>query len=197
MTILDAKKANNLNGGASFSRANRVYRACWLVCWTLLAAWTPRPFMPWRRFLLRTFGARIASSAMVYGSVKIWSPANLVMGKSSCIGPRVTVYSMATITLEAYALVSQGAHLCAGTHDIEDPCFQLVARPIVIQERAWVAAEAFVGPGVLVGQGAVLGARGCAFRALAPWTVYAGNPAQVLRPRNMRMDESASDMAKQ
>jgi putative colanic acid biosynthesis acetyltransferase WcaF len=95
----------------------------------------------------------------------------------------VTVYNMAKITLSDRALVSQGAHLCAGTHDIEDEHFQLKTRPITLGSRAWIAAEAFVGPGVSIGDGAVLGARGCAFRDLEPWTVYAGNPARVLRPR--------------
>ena len=61
-------------------------------------------------------------------------------------------------------------------HDIEDVYFQTVARPI-----ASMAAEAFIGPCVSVGN-AVLGARGCAFRDLDPWTVCAGNPARALRP---------------
>jgi putative colanic acid biosynthesis acetyltransferase WcaF len=105
------------------------------------------------------------------------------MGAHSFLGPRVNCYSMAKITIGDYALVSQGAHLCTGTHDIDSPAFQLYARPITIAAKAWVAAEAFVGPGVTVGEGAVLGARGVAFNDLEPWTVYAGNPAHELRKR--------------
>ncbi|MGH6957429.1 MAG: hypothetical protein ACREEW_12265, partial [Caulobacteraceae bacterium] len=66
---------------------------------------------------------------------------------------------------------------------------QLVARPIEIGPRAWIAAEAFVGPGVTVGEGAVLGARGVAMRDLEPWTIYAGNPATPLRRREVRADD--------
>ena len=73
--------------------------------------------------------------------------------------------------------------MCAGTHAIDDPHFQLYARPITIGVRAWIAAEAFVSPGVTVGEGAVLGARGVATGDLLPWTVYRGNPAVVLRTR--------------
>jgi putative colanic acid biosynthesis acetyltransferase WcaF len=98
----------------------------------------------------------------------------------------VTVYSVAKITLADYAFVSQGSTLCTASHDIEDPYFQTVARPITIGARAWVAAEAFVGPGVTIGEGAVLGARGCAFRDLEPWTVYCGNPARRLKLRKIR-----------
>jgi putative colanic acid biosynthesis acetyltransferase WcaF len=102
---------------------------------------------------------------------------------------------MAKITFAPYSLASQGAHICAGTHDIEDVHFQLRAYPIVVGYRAWIAAEAFVGPGVTVGEGAVLGARGCAFRDLSPWTVYAGNPARAIKPRKIRFNNNRKTSA--
>lgn len=194
MDILDAQKKDTWRGGASFSLRNRIYRLTWSIVWMLFASWTPPPMHGWRRMLLRLFGAQIASTARIYPSAKIWSPANLVVGDYACIGPRVNVYSMAKIVFEPYSLASQGAHICAGTHDIEDVNFQLKARSIVIGYRAWVAAEAFVGPGVTIGQGAVLGARACTFRDLDEWTVYVGNPAKAVKERKVRFpaDESTS-----
>jgi putative colanic acid biosynthesis acetyltransferase WcaF len=161
------------------------------VIWLLLARWTPPQFHAWRRVLLRLFGAKISPNAYIYPSARIWSPANLEVGAYACIGRDVTVYSMAKIALAPYSLASQGAHICAGTHDIEDVHFQLQARPIVIGYRAWIAAEAFVGPGVTIGEGAVLGARGCAFSDLEPWTVYIGNPARAVKPRQVRFPNDA------
>jgi putative colanic acid biosynthesis acetyltransferase WcaF len=184
--ILDATKVDTWTSGASFTLRNRLYRLTWNVTWTLLAAWTPASMHWWRCWLLCRFGAKIAPTAIVYPSARIWSPANLEVGEFACIGPQVKIYSMAKITFAPYALASQGAHICAGTHDIEDVNFQLMTRPIIIGFRAWIAAEAFVGPGVTVGEGAVLGARGCTFRDLDPWTVYIGNPAQPVRKRNIR-----------
>jgi putative colanic acid biosynthesis acetyltransferase WcaF len=90
---------------------------------------------------------------------------------------------MAKISLGAYAIVSQDACLCAGSHDIDDSGFQLVTKPIIIGEHAWVAAGAFVGPGVSIGKGAVLGARAVAFKDLGEWGVYVGNPILFLRAR--------------
>nr|WP_246091662.1 hypothetical protein [Rhizobium smilacinae] len=90
---------------------------------------------------------------------------------------------MDRIYIGRYALVSQNAHLCGGTHDIDNPEFQLYTRPIVISDNSWIAAEAFVGPGVVVGEGAVLGARAVTMRSLDAWTVYVGNPAKPLRAR--------------
>ncbi|MGO9361323.1 MAG: putative colanic acid biosynthesis acetyltransferase [Xanthobacteraceae bacterium] len=186
MNIIDARKSEPWRGGASFTLGNQIYRLVWSVTWLLLAAWTPPPLHGWRRLVLRLFGAKVAPTAHIYPSARIWSPLNLEIGDFAGIGPRVNVYSMARITFAPYSLASQGAHICAGTHDIEDVNFQLHARPIVIGYRAWIAAEAFVGPGVTVGDGTVLGARGCAFRDLDPWMVYAGNPARAIKPRNVR-----------
>jgi putative colanic acid biosynthesis acetyltransferase WcaF len=193
--ILDAGKINIWESGASFTLPNRLYRFTWSVTWKLFAAWTPPPMHAWRRRLLRLFGAKIASTAGIYPSARIWSPANLEVGEFAFIGPEVKVYSMAKIKFAPYALASQGAHICTGTHDIEDANFQLKALPIVIGFRAWIAADAFVGPGVRVGDGAVLGARSCAFSDLDPWTVYVGNPARPLKKRHVRFPEAGSNRA--
>jgi putative colanic acid biosynthesis acetyltransferase WcaF len=186
MAILDARAHKALEGGPSFSLGHRLYRALWALSWFTLAAWTPPPLHAWRRLLLRVFGAKLASGARVYASARVWYPPNLTMDAFACLGPRVICYCMAPIRLGEYAIASQGSHLCAGTHDIRDPHFQLIARPIAIGARAWIAAEAFVGPGVTVGDGAVLGARAVAMRDLDPWTLYGGHPAQSLGPRVRR-----------
>lgn len=186
---MDASVTRPTEGGATYPLSHRLYRMAWGLTWALLASWTPPPLRGWRRLLLRLFGARVASTAGIYGSAKIWYPRNFEIGEHSFVGPGATVYCMAPIRIGDYALVSQGAHLCGGTHDFRDPNFQLIARPVTIGDRAWIAAEAFVGPGVTVGEGAVLGARAVAMRHLDPWTVYSGNPAVALKPRVMREAE--------
>ncbi len=183
---LDAERVNPLEGGPSFSFSNRLLRAAWNVCWALFASWTPPQMRGWRRFLLKLFGAQLGESSDVRGSARVWYPPHLHLHDRALLAERVICYNMAPITLGRAALVSQGAHLCAGSHDISSATFQLISSPIVIGAGAWIAAEAFVGPGVEVGEGAVLGARGVAFRSLDAWTVYGGNPAKALRSRVLR-----------
>ena len=138
MDILDANERDTWSGGASFTLRNRLYRLAWMITWALLASWTPVPMHRWRMFLVRVFGGKTGRYGAIYPSAEIWSPANIEMGEHACIGPGVKVYSMAKISFAPYALASQGAHLCAGTHDTEDPKFQLIARPITIGKRAGV-----------------------------------------------------------
>ena len=186
MKLLDASRSRPMEGGASFSLGNRLFRAVWIVAWSLLARWTPPPLHGWRRLVLRLFGAELAPGARVHGSARVWYPPNLSVGRDTLIGPRVNCYNQGRIEIGERVVVSQGAHICASSHDISDPHFQLVLRPIRIREGAWIAAEAFVGPGVTVGEGAVLAARGALFRDAEPFGVYSGNPAQFLKKRIMR-----------
>ena len=183
---LEAASSKPQEERPSFSLSNRLERALWILTWGLLASWTPPPMRGWRRFLLRCFGATMGAGSDVRCGARVWYPRHLHMGAASVLASGVRCYNMAPITIGAGAIVSQGAHLCAGSHDITSPVFQLTTRPINIGAKAWIAADAFVGPGVDVGEGAVLGARGVTFRSLEPWGVYAGNPAQRIKQRVMR-----------
>ena len=168
---------------ASFSLSNKLARVAWQVAWVLLGRFTPPPLHGWRCALLRLFGARIAPGVRIYGSTRVWYPANLTIARGALLGPRVRCYNQGNIMIGADAVISQDASLCASTHDVTDPAFPLLLRPITIGAQAWIAAEAFVGPGVTIGEGAVLGARAVAMRPLDPWTFYSGNPATALKPR--------------
>lgn len=184
--LLDAKETTPVSGGASFTLANRIERLLWQIIWTFFARWTPAMFSPWRIWLLELFGATVAKGAMIAASTKVWLPRNLFLGANASVGPGVNCYTQGEIHIGARTIISQGTHLCAGSHDVSDEDFQLITRPIHIGDDVWIAAEAFVAPGVTIGDGAVLAARGCAFGDLDPWTIYRGNPAEKLKLRQWR-----------
>ena len=183
---LDASVSRAIEGGASFSLGNRIVRVIWGIAWLLFARFTPPPLHAWRRLVLRAFGARVGRGARVHASVAIWLPHNLELGELVLIGPGARLYNQGTIKIGAWSVISQRAHLCASTHRIDDPEFQLECRPIVVGERCWVAAEAFVGPGVTMGDGAVLAARGALFENAEEDGIYRGNPAALVRQRTRR-----------
>ena len=188
MSPLDARTTKPLEGGASFSLGNRLLRIVWQFSWFLLARFTPPPLHGWRRTVLRAFGAKIGRGARVHASVNIWLPANLELGDQVLIGPGVRLYNQGRIRIGARSVVSQRAHICASSHDLQDPVFQLVLRPVDIGERCWVAAETFVGPGVTMGDRSVLAARGVLFGDAAADGVYSGNPAAHLKRRGLRLE---------
>lgn len=160
-------------------------RALWIIVENSLFRWSPRPWHAWRAMLLGLFGASIDSKrqVVIFPSARVHFPWKLTLRARSMIGPRVTIYNLANITLEFGANVSQNCHLCAGTHDYRRWSMPLVTRPITIGRNAWIAADVFVGPGVHVGELAVVGARSVVVRDIPPRTVCAGNPCRPLHGR--------------
>lgn len=142
---------------------------------------SPRPFWGWRRMLLRSFGAKIGREVHVYPTVNIAMPWNVEIGDQCAVGDRAILYALGPITIGPRATVSQGAHLCAGTHDLSQPHRPLIKPPIRIGAGAWVCADAFVGPGVTVGAGAVVGARAVVMKDVEDGWIVVGNPARPIR----------------
>lgn len=172
----------------SFSRGNRMARALWGVIWLLLFRPSPPPFHAWRRLLLRVFGARLGEQVHVYPNVKIWAPWLLTIGDHVGIANGVNLYNMSHITIGDYAVISQGAYLCGGSHDYNTSNFQLIAKPITVGQYAWVCADVFIGLGVTVPEGAVVGARSVVTRSpVQPWVVYAGNPCRQVGVRKQNV----------
>lgn len=169
--------------GSAHSFWNKAARLMWSITWLLLFRPSPRVFHGWRRFLLRLFRAKIGRGVRIYPSAQVWAPWHLEMGDFSCLGPQVDCYCVAPIRIEAHAVVSQYSYLCSASHDYEQPGFPLITGPIVIGEGAWVAADAFVGMGVTVGKGAVIGARASVYKDVEPWIVVGGNPARFIKKR--------------
>ena len=115
-------------------------------------------------------------------------PWNLVMKDYSCLASGVDCYNAAVIELGESVTVSQRAFLCTASHNISSLCNEQIEKPIILRKMSWIAAEAFVGPGVTVGEGAVVGARAVVVRDVEPWNVVGGNPAKVLRKRVLKYE---------
>ena len=158
-------------------------RVLWALVERTLFRWSPQPCYRWRAWLLRLFGARIHRPVYVRATVSVAVPWNLTVGAHTAVGDHAILYSLGPITLGERVTVSQHAHLCAGTHDHTHPDMPLLRPPIVVEDDVWVAADAFVGPGVRIGRGVVVGACAAVFRDLPPWTVCVGNPARPVKPR--------------
>jgi putative colanic acid biosynthesis acetyltransferase WcaF len=162
------------------SLRDKVARTLWLVVWALLYRTSPTPFFWWRRFLLQIFGAEVGKNAHPYSSARIWAPWNLVMGAGSCLASGVDCYCVDKVVLGRDAVVSQRAFLCTATHDHREQGFRLMTGPVIIGDDAWIAAEAYIGPGITVGAGAVAGARAVVVHDVPPGLVVVGNPARVV-----------------
>jgi putative colanic acid biosynthesis acetyltransferase WcaF len=171
--------------GPSFSFMNRLMRLVWGILWGILGRFSPTPFHAWRSFLLRIFGAKVGSGVHVYPRVRIWAPWNLDLGDQVGIANDVILYNQDLISVGTRSVISQGSHLCCGTHDYSKTGFPLVTKKIQLGSDVWIAAEAFVHPGVMIGDGVVIGARSVVTDNMPAWTVCSGNPCVPIKERIM------------
>jgi putative colanic acid biosynthesis acetyltransferase WcaF len=168
-----------------YSRSEQARRMAWgLGRW--LIRLSPRPCFGWRRAVLRLFGARIGTHVNIYPSTHLYMPWNVEIGEWTALGEDVFVYSLGKVSIGKSVTLSYRSHICAGTHDLNDPSLPLIKPPVSIEDGVWVGTEAFIGPGVTVGRGAVVGARAVVVKDVAPLDVVAGNPARTVARRQLR-----------
>ena len=168
-----------------YSLSDYAKRAAWAFA-SPLFRFSPRICHGWRRLLLRLFGAKIGARVQVFPSVQIAFPWNLAIGTQSVVAWDVRLYTLGRIEIGERVVISQAAHLCAGTHDYEGEGFPLLKKDIRVGDDVWVGADAFVGPGVKVARGAVVAARAVVVKDVQEQAVVAGNPARFIKTRNRR-----------
>lgn len=168
------------------SLSNKIGRLLWLIAYYILfRPFCTRLFRSYRNMILRMFGANIHKTADVHSSVKIWAPWFLTMKEGACIDDNVHLHNVNMVTLEKYATISQESFICPGTHDIRSPKHEMISWPITIGEHAWVAVRAFIGPGVNIGEWAVVGANAAVFKSVDAWAIVGGNPAKQIGIRKI------------
>lgn len=173
------------DGGVSpYTNTTKVKIYLWLWVWTLCIRWLPKKFFnPWIRFWYSIFGTEIPSVSYIHPTAYVYMPWNLKLGPYSTIGGHTDIYNAAPIVLGRNCVVSERAYLCTASHNISSKKHEQVEKPITLCDRSWVASEAFVGMGVTIGEGAVVGARAAVFKDVEPWTVVGGNPARFIKKR--------------
>ena len=162
-----------------------VRRALWEIVQATVFRFSPRKAHGWRAFWMRLFGADLARPCYIKNTSRIKHPWLLRVGLYSCVAEEVNVYNLGPITIGDNTCISQGAHLCAGTHDYTRPNLPLQRPPIVIGSGVWVCAEAFIGPAVTIGDNAIVGARSVVMNDVPANMIVAGNPAVVVKERRM------------
>lgn len=170
---------------SAWTAREKLARVLWSVVYHLVFRMTLHPCYRSRAALLRLFGARLGRNVRIRRTARIEVPWQLNFADHVSVGDEVILYSLGPIRVGTRTFISQYAHLCAGTHDFRRDDYPLVRASIVIGEDCWIAADAFVGPGVTIGDRTVLGARASAFSDLPPDVVAVGNPAKPMKPREL------------
>lgn len=149
----------------------------------LNCSWNPSSGLKVR--LLRIFGAKVGKEVVIKPSVNVKYPWNLSIGDYSWIGENVWIDNLVQVTVGSNVCISQGAMLLCGNHNYKRQTFDLMVKPIVIEDGAWVGARSTVCPGVTMHSHSVLAVGSIASKDLMPYSIYRGNPAVKVAERVM------------
>lgn len=170
-------------------RRSKAIQVLWHVLHVLLFSSRLIPGSAWRRALLKLFGASVGRGVVIKPGARIKYPWRLIIGDHCWIGESSWIDNVADVTIGNHVCISQGVYICGGSHDYRSPTFDLLTKPITVNDHVWLAAYSVVGPGTIVAEGAVLSLYSVASGNLDPWTIYRGNPAVPVRTRSLAAEE--------
>jgi putative colanic acid biosynthesis acetyltransferase WcaF len=142
--------------------------------------------MSLKRHLLRAFGATVGTGLVIRPRINIHFPWKLVIGDHCWIGERTEILNLETVTLEDHVTLSHDVYIAAAGHDSGSRTMAYKNRPVRIGRSVWVTTRAFIGPGVEVGDGSLIGAGAVVLESVAPLSVMAGNPAVRVGKRHIQ-----------
>jgi putative colanic acid biosynthesis acetyltransferase WcaF len=171
---------------------NKEYRpgsAVKRISWYLTSLFFFRTPFPWpsgfKVVLLRLFGAKIGQGVVLKPSIAIKYPWFLTIGDHSWIGEMVWIDNLVSVSIGSNACISQGAMLLTGNHNYKKSSFDLMAKPIILEKGVWIGAKSVVCPGITCFSHSVLSVGGIATSNLNSYSVYSGNPAKEIKPREI------------
>lgn len=172
-----------------------IVRGLWWFCSLLLFESGMCPVSGILVFVLRMFGARLGKHVVIKPHVRLKFPWRLSTGDHVWIGQGTWIDNLADVTLGSHVCLSQNIYLCTGSHDHRRTSFDLITRPIVIEDGGWICAGSILLPGTVVGREAVVSAGSVAQGKILPRSIVKGNPAVQVGERSLEGSEPGEDSA--
>ncbi|KAA0217485.1 MAG: hypothetical protein DYG94_00250 [Leptolyngbya sp. PLA3] len=162
-----------------------IARTVWMTAGR--AAWFLLP--RFRASLIRLFGGDVGKNCTFGGSVEVTIPWNVSIGDNVRVRHGAIIYSLGEITIGDNCVLDARSHLCAGTHDMSDPAFPLVKLPITIGADCMIGIDAYVAPGVEIGDNCRVWPRASVYKSFPAGTSLRGNPARPIEPGDAEREE--------
>ena len=158
-------------------------RLIWYITNSLFINSYCLPISSLKRVLLRLFGAKIGKGVVIKPKVNIKYPWKLSIGDYSWIGEKVWIDNLDNVIIGKNCCLSQESMLLSGNHDYKKSSFDLIIKPITLEDGSWVGAKTVICPGVTLHNNSILSVGSIATKNLDPNSIYQGNPAIKIKNR--------------
>lgn len=168
-----------------YKPGNKLKILAWYWVNELVLKNTLFPFSKLKVIVLRCFGAKIGQGVTIKPGVNIKYPWFLEIGNHCWIGEGVWIDNLDHVFIGNQVCISQDAMLLCGNHNFKTPTFDLIIKPIILEEGSWVGAKSIVCPGVTLKTHSILTVGSVANKDLDAYSIYKGNPALKIKLRKI------------
>ncbi|MFJ6324047.1 MULTISPECIES: acyltransferase [unclassified Rhizobium] len=131
---------------------------------------------------------RIDDFAVLSGTIALGNYIHIAShcvlhGGSDAAGISMEDFSGLSARVSVYAHSDDYSGLWLTNPTVPNELTNVISRNVSIGRHAIIGTGSVLLPGVIVGEGAALGAMSLATKSLEPFTIYAGNPARRLKSR--------------
>lgn len=130
----------------------------------------------------------ICSTARIFSSVEILGNIDCFVGHDTFIGPHTFIAGGdSKIVIGRNCDISANVIIISGSHEIgligERSAGKCIGKDVIIKDNVWIGFGAKILPGIIVEEGAIIGAGSVVTKNVPSNTIVAGNPAKIIRVR--------------
>lgn len=169
-----------------YNPGNPIKRLLWYFCNLVFFRNPFHPVVGFKVFILKVFGAKVGKGVVIKPNVNIKYPWKLSIGNYVWIGEEVWIDNLDVVEIGDNVCISQGALILSGNHHYKKTSFDLIIKPIKIEEGVWIGAKSVVCQGVVCKSHSLLTVNSVATHNLEAYSIYQGNPAIKIRDRQIK-----------
>lgn len=170
---------------SSFPFKEKLLNRIWSFVNRSLFRYSPFFLRKYRVFLVRLFGAKVDWTCSLDNRCLINHPQNLRMGAFSSLASGSYVSCADLVYIGKFVCVGRDVNILSGSHNIHSPDFELITKPVIIEDNVWIATDAIVLPGISLSKNTVVAAGAVVVSSTEKNDVIGGNPARFLKKRRI------------
>lgn len=143
------------------------------------------PFHIIRNNIFRLCGVKIGCRSTIHIGARMYQPKNISIGKGSIIGDHAALDGRDKLEIGNHVDIASQVMIYNSQHDINDPFFDAIEKPVKIKDYVFIGPRAIILPGVTIGKGAIIAAGAVVTKDVAEKSVVAGVPAKEIKKRNI------------
>lgn len=140
---------------------------------------------------------KVGKNIHICKNYSISSLGNIELGSHIWIGENFYAKGEGGIKIGSGTIISRNVEIWTSNHNYDSLDLmtipydkRFIYKHVHIGENVWIGSRVIILPGIKIGEGAVIGAGAVVSKDIPPYAVVGGNPAKILKYRNIEIYNS-------